>query len=63
MYCSIEGNRVGLRRDNGVLQRTYRVDSQVIGAYVSGDNVIIQCEDGWVYLYRSDGVMIRRTKG
>lgn len=65
MYCAIEGDRVILHEDNGRVKRRYSIcgQSQIVGAQVSGDNVIIQCNDGWTYLYNSDGRLLRRTKG
>jgi len=61
-YATFEGRCVSIIRANGTIFRQIYVHHEVIGAQVSGQNVAITCEDGWFYLYRLDGTIIRETR-
>ena len=63
MYCTIKEKAVILYEDNGRLVRRFMMNKGVIGAQVSGNNVIVQCEDGWTFLYDTEGRLIRKTHG
>jgi len=62
MYCSFEGKFVTVRETSGRLVRKFSMNANVISAQMSGDNVVIQCEDGWTYVYGTDNRFIRKTK-
>ena len=62
MYCSIDGRFVTVREASGRLVRKFSMNTNVIGAQVSGDNVIIQCSGGWTYVYKTSGLLVRKTK-
>ena len=62
MYCAINGRCVAVREANGQLVRKFNMNMPVIGAQVSGDNVVIQCEGGWTYIYQTNGMLVRKTR-
>ena len=62
MYCAIDGKFVTVREASGRLVRKFVMNKPVIGAQVNGDMVIIQCDDGWVYVYKTSGLLVRKTK-
>ena len=71
MFCSINGNHVEVREDDGRLVRRWVFRGPVESAYMSGsDKVVITYTDvqnsfnphpRYVELYNVDGRMIRRT--
>ena len=64
MYCAIDGKFVVVRHDTGRMERRLGpMQYPIIGAQVSGDNVIIQCAQGWTFVYTLGGMLIRKTKG
>jgi len=62
MYCAIDGRFVTVRETSGRFVRKFSMSTPVIGAQMSGDNVIIQCEGGWTYVYETSGRLVRKTK-
>lgn len=63
MYTELTTPRsIKLYEDNGALRRRFYTRDDILGAYVSGDYVTIQCERGVTYLYRTNGELIRRTR-
>ena len=62
MYCSIDGRMVTVRETSGRLVRQFFMRADVIGAQVNGDNIIIQCDNGWTYIYESSGRLVRETR-
>lgn len=62
MYCSFSGKVVTVRETSGRLVRQLLMRANVIGAQVSGNNVIIQCDNGWTYVYETSGRLIRETR-
>lgn len=63
MYCTFKDRMACLYEDGGRLVRKYLPNKVVLGAQVSGNNVIVQCEDGWTFFYDVDGRLIRKTHG
>ena len=62
MYCAFDGKFVTVRNDSGSLVRKFIMNTPVVGAQVSGENVIIQCEGGWTYVYKTSGSRGRKSK-
>lgn len=60
MHTVISGSRkVGLYTETGILVKRWIMNKDVIGAYVSGDTVTINCVGGCTYIYRHNGVLVR----
>lgn len=62
MYSEINGRFVTLRSETGRMIRKFSMNKPVVSAQVSGDHVVIQQIDGWTYLYKSSGLLVRKTK-
>ena len=62
MYCAIDGKFVTDREDSGLLVRKFVMNKQVMGAQVNGEMDTSQCEGGWVYVYKTSGLLVRKTK-
>jgi len=62
MYCAIDGRFVTVRETSGRLVRKFTMNRPIIGAQISGDNVVIQCAGGWTYVYKTSGLLVRKTK-
>jgi hypothetical protein len=63
MYCTFQDKMACVYEDNGRQVRKFFPGKVVLGAQMSGDNVIVQCEDGWIFFYAVDGRLIRKTHG
>jgi hypothetical protein len=62
MYPEVNGRFVTLRSETGRIVRKFSMNKPVVSAQVSGDHVVIQQIDGRTYLYKSSGLLVRKTK-
>lgn len=64
LYAEWSGNRVTIRRDNGITVRHIPVRHNVVGVQITGDSttdamVAITMDNGKTDLYRSSGAIVR----
>ena len=63
-YVTFKGQQAMLYNSYKQIIRKFNVDSEIVNAQVSGNGkdtyVAIVTKDGRSYLYRSDGVLVRR---
>lgn len=60
MIANVNGTEVRVYRDDGAVVRIFRCRSNASAAYVDGDKVNIQLENGHSEIYKIDGSIIRR---
>lgn len=60
MIANVDGDEVEVMREDGVIVRTIHCSSDATAAYVDGDHVNVQLENGHSEIYRTDGSIVRR---
>jgi len=60
MIANVDGKEVRVYKEDGCIVRTFHCHSEASAAYVNGDEVNIQLENGHSEIYKLDGRLVRR---